>query len=349
MKKQIYIIILITTLVCYFSVFIPPHIFWFAGFITYLIPFILIINLIILILDIKNLRLSFLLPLVLLIAGWGFIRSTFQFPLNHKEGPVKVLSYNIHVFNIYDPESVFNEIPQKMAGWIQAAGCDIICLQEFYSEPDSPARNTISMINREKTYNIYNLPVFTNRIGAQFGNIIFSRYPIVRRGQVEFAGHSQNQAIFADLLIDTDTVRVYNLHLQSMHINEKEMMNYEGDIEEEVRDLAGRLKFGFIQRSLQIRTIREHILSCPYQVIVCGDFNDIPYSYAYHELKDILHNSFTESGSGFGFTYNGKLPFLRIDNQFHSNGIKSHSLKTVQAIKYSDHYPLIGTYSIAGK
>ena len=131
-----------------------------------------------------------------------------------------------------------------------------------------------------------------------------------------------------------------------MHIDEKELMSYENDLEVEVKDLFGRLKFGFIQRSKQIKTIKEHIMACPYRVIVCGDFNDLPYSYAYHQLKDILNNTFTKTGRGFGFTYNGKLPFLRIDNQFYSKGIQAVSFQTVKSMKYSDHFPIVGTYTL---
>ena len=346
MKKQVYILIIALSLLSYVSVRIPPHILWVAGFITYLIPFILILNLVLLIRDLKNGKLSFLGPLAILLLGWGFITDTFSWHASGVPGTLKVLSFNLRVFNIYDNPSMKNNIPQKMADWIRNEKSDIICLQEFYTEPGSSPLNTTKMINREKDYRIYSEPVFTNRVGAQFGTVIFSRYPILNSGQIRFSGHTQNQAIFADIRIDTDTVRIYNLHLQSMHIDEKELMNYDNDIENEVRDLFGRLKFGFIQRSMQIKTIKQHIIECPYRVIVCGDFNDLPYSYAYHQLKDILNNSFAKTGRGFGFTYNGRLPFLRIDNQFYSKGIKAESFQTEKKMKYSDHFPIVGTYTL---
>ncbi len=349
MKKRFYIFVIFLTLVCYFSVYIPPHFFWVAGFITYMIPFVILMNLFLLIQEARKLSLFFLIPLALLIAGWSFIQDTFHYSggVTHS-GKIRVLSYNIRVFDIYDQPSVDCRIPEKMADWIQQTHSDIICLQEFYTEPGTGSRNTLRLINHDKSYYVYDKPVYTNRIGAQFGTVIFSHYPIINQGQIPFEGNTQNQAIFADVIIQSDTVRIYNLHLQSMHIDEKNLMNYEGNLEGEMKDLFGRLKYGFIQRSVQIGTIREHIMHCPYRVIVCGDFNDLPYSFAYHQLKSILHNSFTEVGRGFGFTYNGKLPFLRIDNQFYGKGVQVISFKTEKKMSYSDHFPIIGTYNLTG-
>ena len=346
MKKKVYIALAVISLICYLSVFIPPGKIWPAGFITYLIPFVLLTNIFLLLRDLSRLKISFLVPLGLIITGWGFIYDTIHFSRNRGGCTIKVMSYNVRVFDIYDPSSLGARVPEKMSDWIRNTQSDIICLQEFYNEPDSPDRNTLRMINSDNRYHVFNRPVYINRIGAQFGVVIFSRFPIARDGQIRFGGNTQNQAVFADVVIGPDTVRIYNLHLQSMHINEKELMDYEGDLEVEMKDLFGRLKYGFIQRSDQIRIIREHIRHCPYRVIVCGDFNDLPYSYAYHQLKRILTNSFAEAGRGFGFTYNGKLPFLRIDNQFFSKGIHVCSLRTSHAARYSDHFPVTGTYSI---
>ncbi len=349
MKKKVYIIVLVVSLSCYLSVFIPPRYLWIAGFITYLIPFVLMFNLFLLIRDVKNFKLSFLLPLFILILGWGFIVDTFHYSRQQPEGTIKIMSYNTRVFDIYDESKVNQGVPVKMTSWIRNTRADIICLQEFYTEPDPLRNNTLKMINAGNFYHVFDLPVFVNRVGARFGTVIFSHYPIINASGIRFSGKTQNQAIYADVVIGHDTVRIYNLHLQSMHIDEKELINYDGHMEEDVKDIFGRLKFGFIKRSDQIKTVKESILHCPYRVIVCGDFNDLPYSYAYHQLKNILHNSFTSAGNGFGFTYNGRLPFLRIDNQFYSDGIMVRTLQTVRSMKYSDHFPVIGTYNLVKK
>jgi endonuclease/exonuclease/phosphatase family metal-dependent hydrolase len=88
----------------------------------------------------------------------------------------------------------------------------------------------------------------------------------------------------------------------------------------------------------------EHIRESPYPVIVCGDFNDTPFSYTYNELAKELKNAFVEAGSGIGATYNGPLPFLRIDNQFHSEELKAAGYETHYEMGLSDHFPISAKY-----
>ena len=111
------------------------------------------------------------------------------------------------------------------------------------------------------------------------------------------------------------------------------------------KDTGYRLRNGFISRAQQVKGLVESIKSCKYKMILCGDLNEIPYSYAYFSLRNLLHNAFEKAGNGFGFTYNGKLFFLRIDNQFFSEDLQSHSFMTHRNIDYSDHFPLTATYS----
>jgi endonuclease/exonuclease/phosphatase family metal-dependent hydrolase len=144
-----------------------------------------------------------------------------------------------------------------------------------------------------------------------------------------------------DVLKGKDTIRVYNMHLQSLSLEEEEIK-----VSSNILTLLKKLKEGSIQRSRQVQILDEHIKKCPYTTIfVCGDLNDTPYSYSYQALKEKFNNSFEEGGEGFGFTYNGKL-FLRIDNQFASKNVKVSSFKVHKEIRYSDHFPIEGRYSI---
>jgi len=91
----------------------------------------------------------------------------------------------------------------------------------------------------------------------------------------------------------------------------------------------------------------EFVEASPHPVICAGDFNELPYSFSYQMLKRHLRNSFEESGRGFGFTYNGNtLSMLRIDNQFYSAPLRSVDFQTVDSVKFSDHFPLKGSYII---
>ena len=99
-------------------------------------------------------------------------------------------------------------------------------------------------------------------------------------------------------------------------------------------------------RAHQVNELMEHIENCPFQVVLCCDLNELPYSYVYHQIKNKLANAFEKGGAGFGFSYNGKIPFLRIDNQFFSSRLEILHYQTPKEINYSDHYPIKCVYSI---
>jgi endonuclease/exonuclease/phosphatase family metal-dependent hydrolase len=348
LKKTFNIVLVFLCLLIYASALVPPDKFWPAGFIAYTIPLVLLFNLFLFIWRLKNLQLSIIYPLFILLLGYGFIRDTISFHSPDWEGPIKLLTYNAKVFNLYNQNGRDTISVGKMVNWIKKQDVDILCFQEFYNDPASGHFNTVEQIQKIHHFYYFNSPTYVNRTGAEFGPIIFSKYPIVNKGILNFDENSQNNVIFTDLLINQDTIRVYNMHLHSMHINEDKVMNSE-NFQEGFLDLTDRLKHGFIQRAQQIRTLKNHLRHHPFPVLVCGDLNDIPYSYAYQELKDNLYNGFVRKGNGFGFTFNGRLFFIRIDHQFYSNHFNIHSFKVKKDLKYSDHFPVIATYSLKNK
>jgi len=169
-------------------------------------------------------------------------------------------------------------------------------------------------------------------------------YPIVNMFEIRFES-SGNMAIYTDVLIGNDTIRVFNVHLQSYGIDPDRYsivdtpgLDEKKDIKE-VKDMAGKLKRAFQMRATQVWKIRNQIDNSPYPVIICGDFNDTPMSYAYQTLRKNLKDAFITSGKGVGRTYVGKLPSFRIDNIFYSNNFQSYNFKTYD-FKMSDHLPI---------
>ena len=74
-------------------------------------------------------------------------------------------------------------------------------------------------------------------------------------------------------------------------------------------------------------------------VLVCGDFNDTPISYAHRTIQGPLKDAYAASGRGVGVTYNENFFWFRIDNILHSANMKPINC-TVDKVRYSDHYPL---------
>ncbi len=341
------ILLTIMSLGLFYMPEISPNQFWYSSFLALGIPVGIVLLVIVLIYWAVKKNILFLVPLVLLIINWKFIERTISFSgTQNQQAELSVLSYNIRLFNVYPQYADKNfSSSRKIIDFLKKSEADVLCLQEFYNDPKDTLFNTIHRIRKKYKY-YYFSETYKNRAGASFGMIIFSKYPIKNRGKVVFHERSNNQTIYADVLLPHKTVRIYNMHLQSMSINDKEIAESNFDTKSKTNVLNAFTKFkkGTINRSIQVDTLVGHIKASPYNVIVCGDLNDPPYSYTYETLSDQLNNSFEEKGNGLGITFNGRLPFLRIDQQFCDQDIEVVSFETQHNITYTDHFPIKAGY-----
>jgi endonuclease/exonuclease/phosphatase family metal-dependent hydrolase len=345
--RAISLIIATVSVLAYLSPNISPASLWITGFLSLAIPVILLMNIILLCFFLVKFHSLSLLHLCILVLGYPYLISSFSYnPKNSvEEGQkrISVLNYNVRVFNTYAYLQNKNTPGKSMINWLADAEADIKCLQEFYNDNTSDVFNTVDKLSGKTHQQVIVKAAFVNRIGAQFGLAIFSRYPIVDSGDVNLDDVPHQHAIFADIDVGEDTIRVYNIHLQSMSIDESKIGDFE---QENYLNIAKKLKFGFIERAKQVDNLVKHINGSPHPVIVCGDFNDLPYSYTYLTLKEHLSNAFEEAGNGFGFSYNGRLFFLRIDNQFYSDQLKPVLYHTHREVPYSDHFPIKTEYTL---
>src|SRR3546814_17855052 len=83
------------------------------------------------------------------------------------------------------------------------------------------------------------------------------------------------------------------------------------------RRIGGRLKRACVERAGQAETVAGLVSESPYPVVVCGDFNDTPMSYAYQTIRSKgLQSSFGKKGSGYSITYAGAFPNFKIEHIF---------------------------------
>ena len=348
MKKRFFInkVIFFISLACYLSIFIPPDKFWIAGFFALFIPVFLAAHIVFATYWLISRKYTYsLYSLLALAIGIAFLLRTFNWNIaDTVAANFSVLSYNAKIFNAYQADAE-GEATQNIMQWLCADEADVKCFQEFYHWSDSKILNTIDQLGSQKKYNTHFQRAYTNDVGGLVGMAIFSKYPIVKRGSLKVRDKYKYGAIYADILFQKDTLRIYNIHLKSMSIDTEALTDTD-NIKKNYFDLFRRLKNGFVERAKQVKLIREDIEKCPYKVILCGDLNDLPYSYTYHQLSQVLDNAFEQGGKGFGFTFNSWLFFLRIDNQFFSEQIKIQDCETIREIGYSDHFPLKANYWI---
>jgi endonuclease/exonuclease/phosphatase family metal-dependent hydrolase len=261
-----------------------------------------------------------------------------------------VLNYNIGGFQAR-PHLGKNADSARYAlrNWILENGTDIQCYQEFINMPWNPAFDLLTSLDSARINYYYSrgrakdVDVFSSR-----GTLIVSRYPIVASGDVLASVNGFNRIAYADITIGPDTIRIINVHLESMGISMLiRPSNSISEVRSTTRVVLRKLKAGVFERSRQVRSLVEFIEASPHPVICVGDFNELPYSSSYQYLRRHLNNSFEQVGSGFGFTYNGgTLKALRIDNQFFTRGIRAVSCHTLNTIDLSDHFPVVGSYTL---
>lgn len=296
-----------------------------------------------------------LIGLIAIAVCWLPLKQVVRLRLSHdfslKKNPacIRVMSWNVEHFDIIEHKT-HPEKKQQMIAAINEIKPDIACFQEMVASDSFPkAINYLPDFLKQLGMNEYHYsynPKLDFDSKHRFGIIIFSKYPIINRQTISYAPKDYNSIFqYADIVKDRDTFRIFNVHLQSLKFNavnrqyiEDPVMSTEADLEKS-KSVIAKLKTGFNKRHRQSDHIREAISKSPYPVIVCGDFNDVPNSYAYNNIGKGLVNAFAEKGSGIGNTFDGISPTLRIDNIFADTRFSIDQFIRIRK-KLSDHFPI---------
>jgi endonuclease/exonuclease/phosphatase family metal-dependent hydrolase len=329
--------------------YISPALFWIPAFFGLAFPHLFILNCLFLVYWLAQLKPVLIFGVIALCLGiptaYRYVQLSFT-DGESKSKPLKVTSYNCMLFDLYNWSNNAGT-RASILGSLSEIGPDILCLQEYYTSEEPGDFN-----NTDTLKEMLNMPHYqeefttTLRGNDHWGVATFSKFPIVRRGKILFNTRSNNICIFTDILIGGDTVRVYNLHLQSISFSKKDNQFLQDVIAQKAEDeVAGsknilrRLKRAFIKRTAQVEMIAAHMKTCRYKIILCGDFNDTAASYAYQRLSRGLGDAFVEKGFGLGKTYAGKWPQFRIDFIFHDKGLHCSDYRRSNETN-TDHYPI---------
>lgn len=331
-NKIIYLInavFAILLLLSYILPLTPPKSFSVLSVLSLGVAFLFCCNALFCLYWLLKLKKQFLLSFVVLLVGYFSFGSIYQFSGSKNEEALnhfKVMNYNVRLFNLYNwiPEP---NIEIKMADFIKIESPEILSIQEYHPHE-----------NIDLSFFKYKYEKLSGKKN-KYGQAIFSQYPIVNSGSIEFP-NTGNNAIFVDVVRQRDTIRVYNIHLESLRINTDAASLKNEDSER----LFKRVGTTFKMQQAQAELFLEHKNKCPYKMIICGDFNNTVFSYVYRAIKEDLNDAFIESGNGFGRTYDFKFFPIRIDFILTDPVFSVNNFKTYNAL-YSDHYPIMATLS----
>lgn len=281
-------------------------------------------------------------PIISLIISIGYIGSVFHIPgLSKSESTlnnstIKICSYNIHGFKY----GKIDLTVQMISGFMRDNNVGILCLQEF----DSTSEYNANSIKAQFHFLPYKTIVYSEQPG--FALAVFSKYPILHSSRISFTS-SGNQAMWSDLLVDSDTVRVFNLHMQTTNFNQIKLPIVPGYWFWDMRGEAQKTKYildklnsNFSKRLKQGEILSACINSVNYSVLVCCDMNANPASYSYYQIKGYLKDGFKTAGSGYEYTYRRLFNLFRTDYIFHSENFSGIQYKSFD-LYYSDHKPVI--------
>ena len=300
------------------------------------------------------------ISLVVMLIGWKSISVFFAFHIPDKfdyDKPpdvLRVVQWNVARFTEWKRNNnKGSQTRLKMMDLIKEQNADVLCLQEFFTSTDTVYYNNLGHVMKELGYPYFFYSWDDDGDEQWTGSAIFSRLPIIDSGMIRFPKPSIPEAlIYADVVSDSDTMRIYTTHLQSVRFRKQDFENIESikktddRIVENSKSIFAKLRNGVIHRSTQANILKEEVSRSPHPFILTGDFNDVPNSYTYFTVKgNELKDAFLATGFGVGKTFSYIAPTLRIDYMFVTKDIAIRQFNRVVR-NYSDHYMLVGDFAL---
>lgn len=369
------LVILLFLLSC-ITPYLHPSKWWFTGFMGLLFPYLLAVLLLFLLFWLIAHPRKSLYTLAALALGFGNIRTLVAFrlaspfPVTKREGTVRVMNWNVRHFVPFRNDKFQGNDTNNLRAImqeIQTYQPDVICLQEFYnkSNEENEGKDLIQEISGELGYPYH----YFSRDRVHWrtivtGTAIFSRHPIVHSMHVPYPeqiAEGAETTIFADVRIGADTVRFGSFHLQSFRFLPRDYRSF-GIIKnqqdkgfEESKKILRKMGNTFYLHGAQSDFVRSYLNKSPHPLILCGDLNDVPNSYAYLTIRGDLQDAFLERGSGIGKTFTsassrflGKLPTLRIDYTFTDPSMEITGFHLVRK-SLSDHFAMLTDLTLPKK
>lgn len=347
------VVMMVATVICslalvgaYLSRYVSPEKVWWFAFPGLVFPVLYVIEIVCGLWWVVRWKRTAFVVAVILLCGVRAAGTYWQPDLRKRYGeevPAKseivVMSYNVKGFDkqFATEEKTTRELIADLATDNRV---DILCLQEFAGDMSDPEIRPL--LPDLPYFRIAPYDCYADR--AVYGGLaVFSRYPIVAWKALPAQDEDRLFSMWADLKIGRDTVRVFNNHLNSTYIDNNDVdylsslhfISSEGR-RAHVGDIVRKLRDSYRKRAPQADTVAQAIAASPYPVIVCGDFNDTPASYAYHTVRGKrLRDAFVAKGRGLQGTYGGFFNMFRLD----------YILTDREAVEVLHYYPFDVVYS----
>lgn len=210
------------------------------------------------------------------------------FPLNLSSPPpkqaLKLISYNTLSFGSWQKDDQGSTY--AVLRYLTSQRPDLACLQEVTYKADDGGEEYVTRHLRHHGYHFEPAQVGGNKVA------LVSRWPIVGK---EIVCHSAGNgaAAFKVCVSPGDTILVVNAHLESMHLSNEQRTSFHSMATDpsQIDNTHGKLKMlqsiahSSTIRATQADTLAEYIERHKGEpLLLMGDFNDTPVSYAHHRV-----------------------------------------------------------------
>lgn len=335
--------------------YVNPDVTTIFALLSMMLPGFIVAQIVVCIAGLWISRATSLMGVVALLVSSDSILDYSPINLRHKvvdDQELRDISFTLMSYNVLEFKQYDNQYPDTGTNptitYILGQDPDIACLIECETIHPYVHRQVLqpqidSILHRYPYYHIDNR-----------GNSIFSKFPC---HQVELKMPDDFNGRIAAYQADIHgkSVTIFVVHMTSIGLSADDRELYDEmtrlhaiDKFGEVRhQLLHKLSIAFRRRAHQARILRQMIDSIDSDnIIVTGDFNDIPGCYALRTImRDDFKSVYTECGLGPAVTYYGNRFYFRIDHILYRGNLEPLWIK-IGDVKYSDHYPLLTQFVI---
>lgn len=308
-------------LIAVLSAHLNPHRFRFFGFFSLITPYLIFLLLLSILFWLISKPFWVIISVISLLTGWNQLKVIFawntsnNFSAAKQADHIRIIDWNVQSFNgLTNNKEIKNRVRLDIAESMLKLDPDIICLQEFNT---ANTENNIRLFSKTYPYYFFSKD-YQRREGNYYsGSVIFSKFKIVNQDIIRFP--NAESLLFADIIKNNDTIRIFTTHLQSFKFKKGDYEDIRRITESDNESLTAskslmrKMEIAYSKRGIQADMVHLELNKTPYPSIICGDFNDVPNSYTYNTINNNWKDAFLESSWGIGRTFISLAPTLRID------------------------------------
>lgn len=281
---------------------------------------------------------------------------TDNFPLNlppgnldaaERENSFTLLTYNLYQYE--DQTGLYPDDRNPSIQYIIDTDADVVCLQEtsFFGTNETLhiTGDQIDTLSRRYPYILRN-PVTDATL--------LSKYKATALRTISDQQKPGNGYAAYAIEIKGRRVAVFNVHLASLGLTDSDkklfrditnMKRHNVSRQAVKTELIDKISAAAVMRANETEDLLRDISKYGGEnVVVCGDFNDVPGCWALRRLADAqLHEVYPAVGLLYMRTYSHNRFYFRIDHVLWRGNMKAFDMERGN-VRWSDHFPLLTTF-----